>query len=905
MLNFIELSNPSDKKKYLDSYLKDIGPGSATWVVSDLRNKFEIQQMILKDQDSFEDLSVMRANELWRFLLKRARPEIKLISRDFIRIWIRDRLRKSETKWGSQVDQVVFEMMDMMAPIHLHENGGQMMRTWFQENPESLQRWGGWFLLSEELFEELIGQKKICNQWIAPLLQAETSWESFWSRPIIFDLGANLHQAEAELILNLAKSTEVTVLAPIEKLQKEYDFLFKPYVDLYGKSKKGDSSKAKVDSAEIKTGNSVTVEVSGILAECKMACEMIRQWLDQNTPPDQIAVIAPDIESYWPILEPILRAEGIPLNKDSVVRLQTLPSVAQWVSEIKIGANEIKYSDLEQTVYSNAKPTLRFEEFYSLYKELLDPTDLKRSQAIYQGFQSRFSATQEISLDEFLGYSLSCWKDSQTLALEISLRELMTNSDMSQNLTVSSWIQLLQQVVSKKEIKIEKAEQQGIQLANLTAADSLLVTHRIFLGLSETQLKGRKSSLLMPKEVTSISSTLGFYLEHPEVSQFEFDLQWQSRNPIQETVYSYPLTGFSGAAEAPSEFWLALSMGKNIGLTQPSKSRWDQVLNCEASSILMDEYHWEKVQIQEGLVRSQVDQGLAPLPTIELKRKISLSASSIESYRECPFIFAAQKVLRLKDLPLFDLDVDRRTRGQLAHGVLDKISVEPRRFDWSDQELQVIINDLREPLGLLQMDEFIWNGLRERHVAMAKRYLAFENEWRKIFPETKIVGREKSFDFLWNNENRITGKIDRIDSDSSGRMAVIDYKVSPGEYKHFNGWIDKNQIQLALYMLAVEGGHVQELPASEVIGAFYYILKNMNRDGGLKVEEASGTLFTMDRKKNRISLEGKKKLLSDVTVLITETIQNLVKGEFAPKPLDLESCDTCHWRNLCRSPHLI
>lgn len=927
MLTLAYLHFPQQKREYLQNYLNASNSSAATWVVSDLRNKFEIQQFILQKQDSFEDLSVLRASELWRFLLKRAHPEIKLVSRDFVRVWVREQLRKEEKPQSSRTDQVVLDMMDLMSGVFCHPDGGSMMRRWFQENPESLQRWGGWFLLAEEYFSRLLSAKRISLSWISALLQGvdgAKDWSAFWLRPLIFDLGSQLSQAEAEIIRDLSRSADVLVLAPSKENQIGYEYLLKPYSDLEAQSQTQASKPSEDDrqnhQGKFPLGQIQVHRLSGVLAESKMACQIIRGWIDAQIPAEQIAVIAPDMEMYWPLLQPLLNAEGISVNKEKALRLQNLPSVSQWIAELRLRSRDVRFADLEKASFSlgQKSPALRFEEFEALFSELIDEQDLHRHQNIQKAFQSSLSASDEISLDQFLGYAVRFWnKDEEFLPLEITLRELLTSSDFFETLKVSSWIQFLEQIIAQKEIRISKATLAGIHLTNLSSADSLKITHRYFLGLSESQLRTKTQRLLSPLEISSISQQLGFQLEHPEISSMEFDLQWLGKNHQTCSIYSFPQTGFSGAAEAPSSFWVQragiFSPEKAIAISTPDQTRWDDMIRHGPQEILVQEYQWATDQAELADRQLKADLGEQPTSALQLNKEIPLSASSLESFRECPFIFASQKLFRLMDLPILDLDVDRRTRGLLAHGVLEKLGMEPRRFDWSSEDLRQMIDSMRDSLGLGRMDDFIWRSLREKQVTVALRFLSFEKEWKHRFPETQILAVEKSFEFRWNMSgagaeagpgSKIRGKIDRIDQDQSGRMVVVDYKVSPGDFKSFASWIDKNQIQLALYMIALEEGLVADIPAGEVVGALYYILKTMNRDHGLKSEDGAGTLFELDRKKNRISAEGKTKLLKEIRELIGQVIDQIQNGIIEPDPLNPDTCQSCHWRNLCRAPHL-
>jgi ATP-dependent helicase/DNAse subunit B len=260
-----------------------------------------------------------------------------------------------------------------------------------------------------------------------------------------------------------------------------------------------------------------------------------------------------------------------------------------------------------------------------------------------------------------------------------------------------------------------------------------------------------------------------------------------------------------------------------------------------------------------------------------------------------------------------DFDIDRRTRGQLAHSLLEKLCQEPRRFDWTDEEIHLLLESLREATGMLTMDSFVWQGLKERHLKLARKFLRAEQDWLRQFPKTRVLATEKSFEFSWDLEKqtvaktgvwKIRGRIDRIDHDGEGHLVLIDYKMSAGDYKHHGKWIEKNQLQLALYILAIEEGVIEGIPPQEVVGAFYYVLKNMNRDKGLKLEGSPATLFNLDRKGNKITAEKKEELIRQLKGVIQDVIINMQQGSFRAQPLEPEKCGECNWKNLCKAPHL-
>ncbi len=897
MLTIAELKHPSEKTVFLEQFDAE----TSTWIVSDLRNKFEIQQHLLEKQGFYEEASVLRASEFWKLLLKRSRPEMKLVSSDFILTWVQEQMKNlvvedSNLRFGTSAHQVVIEMMDLMAGVHAHPEGPGKLREWFQENPEGLQRWGGWYLLSERFFQSLSEKNLFSVKWAAAFLQSESQWKNFWKRPLIFDLGSQMSQVEADLIHNLSRHFDVIVLAPDPSWKAEYEYLLKPYSFLQAHSYSRKNLLSAQHGCEM---FSQALKFSGVLAETKKACELVRAWLELGIEAHKIAIVAGDIEKYWPLLQPLLQAEGVPVTKDLSVRLQSLPAVSQWLAELRIALKEIRYSDLESALFQHSAdsphPLIRFDDFHSLFSELISAEDLRRHYAVENAFDSDFRPNDQITRDEWIGFSAARWKNKKDFsALETCFKEILANTDSFLKMRASAWVHLTEQIASKKELRLSKSERNGIHLTNLNSGDSLLITHRIFLGLTESMLKNQTSQLLAPREIMSISSELGFSLEHPEVSSWDFDLNWLAENPTTSSYYFFPQTGFSAGAEAPCSLWL-----KRAGQqTSESQGRADDSIRIRWDFLLRT----KKIEAESF-----------PSKTVTLAQPLSLSPSSIETYRRCPFLFAVQKIFRLSDLPLMDLDVDRRVRGQLAHALLEDLTEEPRVFSRTDDEIREKIDRFRDQLGMAKMDEFIWQGLRERHVNLAQRFLKFEQIWQNQFPQTKVLAREQEFEFFWDFHSqsfakagawKIRGRIDRLDGDHRGRLVLIDYKMTAGDYKHHSKWIEKNQLQLALYMLALEEGAIEQWEPKEVVGAFFYVLKNMNRDRGLKVEEAAGSLFEVDRKGSRIKGDQKSELLKTVKEIIGHVLNQIREGHFSPVPLEPEKCGECQWRNLCRAPHM-
>ncbi len=408
----------------------------------------------------------------------------------------------------------------------------------------------------------------------------------------------------------------------------------------------------------------------------------------------------------------------------------------------------------------------------------------------------------------------------------------------------------------------------------------------------------------------SSPKSIGFYLDNPDQSDLEFELRLLAEAPSIHDIYCFGATDLSGSLCSPSKFWMSLS-GDHEHLTLPKETRWDEVQH----SSLETARPWIEARKEAVEKRIQQDLGKAAFTPIQVKELPRISASSIESFLECPFIFAAQRYFKLKDLPDVDLDVDHRTRGQLAHALFEKLTVEPMRFDWTTEELEQVLESVRQEKKLLFADERLWTPLKKKHVHLGMRFLDFEKRWREEFKKTQTLAREKRFEFYLDpqteeihkeaKENcfRISGQIDRIDSDGAQQLVVVDYKSSAGNISAHASWFQKRELQLLFYMWVIEKGLVEDI-GGEVIGLFYYVFRNFDRKG-FKIEDLAGSLYPPSKRKDKnASFEAKERYLTEFSHILMGTLDRIKNGESQAQPADYKTCSSCEWRRQCRAPHL-
>ena len=208
------------------------------------------------------------------------------------------------------------------------------------------------------------------------------------------------------------------------------------------------------------------------------------------------------------------------------------------------------------------------------------------------------------------------------------------------------------------------------------------------------------------------------------------------------------------------------------------------------------------------------------------------SASSLQVWIACPVRWFIERILRPGPI---DPDAEPLARGGLAHAALRDtlagLAAEsgsarltpgslPRALELLGAALQE--NERRMALSMAPERR---PGVRRRLRADLERYLEYAAGAGSTLEPRHLElgfgsapggdgGEDELAAFDLGGGVLMRGRIDRVDEDGAGRAVVYDYKssVAPPPAK----WVPEGNLQVALYMLAVE----QLLPL-EVAGGFY------------------------------------------------------------------------------------
>ncbi len=177
-------------------------------------------------------------------------------------------------------------------------------------------------------------------------------------------------------------------------------------------------------------------------------------------------------------------------------------------------------------------------------------------------------------------------------------------------------------------------------------------------------------------------------------------------------------------------------------------------------------------QVAEIQVRAQ------PRAAARAKGRVpaSLSASAIESLRDCPYQFFARVLLRLQESPELEAELDKSDYGSWLHALLHRFHQE--RGAKPDTELLTSLAD--ELAQGLAPAEFL--PYRASFDRFAERYLAWLSEHEATGASYEAGEQSRELQ-PWAQSGHalaplvLRGRIDRIDRQADGSLLLIDYKT--------------------------------------------------------------------------------------------------------------------------------
>jgi len=226
-----------------------------------------------------------------------------------------------------------------------------------------------------------------------------------------------------------------------------------------------------------------------------------------------------------------------------------------------------------------------------------------------------------------------------------------------------------------------------------------------------------------------------------------------------------------------------------------------------------------------GVISDSTRQKLA-----EILKKQPFSATAFNMYAECPYKFFLAKVLNLSPTEE-EGEYTALTKGTVMHKILEtffknhKGSLEATKINEYADEIKSLTGEIMESSGLREvflhpsLFEIEKKQIAESITAYIDSYLKQNGNFKPILFEMDF-GFKQNFSFDFMPDILFSGKIDRIDEDSGGRLVIFDYKS--GSTPDIRQIEEGTNLQMPLYMMACE-----QLLKKPVVGGPTFLLKKV------------------------------------------------------------------------------
>jgi hypothetical protein len=290
-----------------------------------------------------------------------------------------------------------------------------------------------------------------------------------------------------------------------------------------------------------------------------------------------------------------------------------------------------------------------------------------------------------------------------------------------------------------------------------------------------------------------------------------------------------------------------------------------------------------------------------------------VSAGAIEKFAGCPLRWLVEGQLDPKNL---EPDSDALTRGSLIHAVLERVlarlgsALTPETLTAAERLLHEemrgpAVAEHRMKLALDQAADVraaILRGIEAELLRYLRHEAAYGCGWQPLVTELRFgldaeaeAGEMPAVELVAGAERALLhGIIDRVDADprDPGRVIVRDYKSGGSRRETWPAarWVSDDQVQVALYMIAV-----QRLLGVRAVAGFYQPLAGEDlRPRGAYAEGLGAGAGGVSR--DELPAAELERLLAEIEGRVVALAATLRRGELTPCP------DTCSPDGTCRFP---
>lgn len=413
------------------------------------------------------------------------------------------------------------------------------------------------------------------------------------------------------------------------------------------------------------------------------------------------------------------------------------------------------------------------------------------------------------------------------------------------------------------------------------------------LGCTQQNYESSSYAYLSDLEIDKLKLDLGFNFESKEFSEQIYDdfskLSQMEKSP--EVHFLTPAYSFTADKENDAKFL-------------------NQLLQSELCLLMASE--------QSGFI-SYTEESSLNISDVNLDsdryKKFSRdyqSASSLQRYINCPYVYFSEYVLGLKIPEELDLEPSSMLKGTLYHDSLEKYldktqtstkdienflnaNLQKKYSHWGD--INALKNQIK--LSALKIKNYIDSD------ALTKQLEGRQTLYKELDCECYL--NMKTFKFSKKRTDatdiKFIGKIDRIDTNDD-KIFIFDYKLSSG--KSVGDWKKEFLLQMPIYGLMFIDG---VLPFDGELAQLSYIVINdeFKFKNGLSInyKDPKHRLgMTLNKANSQPDFDSLKQELDVFRGLLQSTLTKIEQALLSPAPLKVDICGRCDWKDSCHASHL-
>jgi len=582
-----------------------------------------------------------------------------------------------------------------------------------------------------------------------------------------------------------------------------------------------------------------------------LAHEILKD-ISEGLPPERACIVVRSIDTYSPLIIEVFEKARIPVNLPKQGILLENP----FVKEFFRGEADLYFDEslpFDGTMHK--KPGEWAEFILSFLKE--------------RGYPEKFTQVHGKDLDLII-------RDIKSYEAFIGLLEDIRTADdiySHSELTFEGFLKILRAFCMTRNY-VRRPAQPGIEVLAPTMLRGLKFDKVYVLGMVEGEFpRDFRPDWLLKNEERELINQQGYSIDtidlllQREREAFEFLMASSSNG-----YFSYPKVIEQETPALPSPF----------------------LVKVKETAGRIDE---RKVDFASVINRSDVRRNLPELGinSDEVKQKIReyfnnyiFSISALNTYGECPYKFFLSRVLKI-EREYDESQYNAITKGNILHKVMEVFFQKHREKLLTEKlpEYSVEITNITEQFlqGINKPENFPHsklyeiekNNLIDNIMAYLEYHIGVQGDF---LPEKQELafGYDGSFALDKNPDIKLCGKIDRIDTDSSGRAIVYDYKNS--YTPDINAIYDGTNLQMPVYILVAEKLLQKIVPG----GAFVSMKKGAVEN--ILVKDAK-LPFAKRKRKGILKDDEWQRMLDEVQAMIRIYVDKIRNSEY---PLEPKKC---------------